>query len=103
MPAEVKNFGQFRLEEVAEPTPEPSRADRAVQSAAVATLLLALKTLSQKALLAFVQLFTLITVGSCFWLWMSIPEPSTNQLISLGMYAGFVFAINWITLRRRGA
>ena len=88
----------FRLEEVAEPTPE--RPDP-VQSAAVATLLLALKTLSQKALLAFLQLFTLLTVGSAFWLWMSIPQPDVHQLISLGMYAGFVFVINLIVLRRR--
>lgn len=101
--ADVENLRKtgFRLEEIVEPTPEPQRVDRASQ-AAIATLLLALKTLSQKALLAFIQLFTLLTVGSAFWLWMTIPQPDTHQLISLGMYAVFVLVTNWIVLRRRG-
>lgn len=85
----------FRLED--EPRPAPPQPP---PNAAINVLLLALKTLSQRALVAFTKLFTLLTVGAAFWLWMSIPEPNTNQLVSLGMYAVFTLIVNWIALRR---
>lgn len=92
---------QFELEEVTEPTPEIKApgSDHA-QKAAISVLMLALATLAKKTLVAFTKLFTLLTIGSAFWLWMSIPEPNTHQLVSLGMYATFTLVINWIVLRR---
>lgn len=62
-------------------------------------LLLGLKTLSQRAVAAIADLFTLATVGSVFWLWYASLEPSIHQLIGLGMYACFVLAINFIVRR----
>ncbi len=85
----------FRLEEEARPAPPPPP-----QSAAINVLLLALKTLSQRALIAFTKLFTLLTVGAAFWLWLSIPEPNTNQLVWTAMYALFILAANIIVRRR---
>lgn len=79
-----------------EPPPKPQGPSKA----SIDLLVLALKTISQRVLLAFVSLFTLITVGSVFWVWMSIPDPNPNQLVSLGMYALFVLIINWIATRR---
>ena len=64
-------------------------------------LLLGLKTVSQRAIAAIADLFTLVTVGSAFWLWMSIHDPDPNQLIALAMYGCFVLAANWIVRRSR--
>jgi hypothetical protein len=68
--------------------------------AALSMVMLALKSLSQRALVAIDNLFMLLTVGSVFWLAMSIPHPDTFQLVEIGMYAAFVLAANWIVRRR---
>jgi len=63
-------------------------------------LTLALKALSQRALVAIADLFTLLTVGSAFWLWSSIPAPNDRQIIALSIYACFVLAANYIVRRK---
>ena len=68
--------------------------------AAVAVLMLSLKALSQRALIAVDNLFTLLTVFSAYWLWHSIPSPDSYQLVALGMYALFVLAANVIVRRK---
>jgi len=66
-------------------------------SAAFSLIMLALKSLSQRTLIAISNLFTLLTVGSAFWLWMTMAgDPTVRQLVALGMYAAFVLAVNWI-------
>ena len=77
-----------------EPAPRPK-----AEAAGTAMLLLGLKALSQRALAAVADLFTLATVGSAFWLWLSIHEPNAYQLVSEAMYAVFVLAANWIVRR----
>lgn len=62
----------------------------------MSVLLLALASLSKRTLVALADLFTLTTVGSAFWLFMVTPEPTTFQLIKLGMYGLFVLAANFI-------
>lgn len=69
--------------------------------AAVRMLTLALAALSQRALVAIADLFTLLTVGSAFWLWSSIPAPNDRQIIALSIYALFVLAANWIVRRNK--
>ena len=66
----------------------------------IAMLTLALKALSQRALVAIADLFTLLTVGSAFWLWASIPAPNDRQIIALSIYACFVLAANYIVRRK---
>jgi hypothetical protein len=62
-------------------------------------LMLGLKALSQRTLDALSRLFTLLTVASAFWLWMTMPHPDVFQLVSLGGYAAFVLAVNVIVRR----
>jgi len=84
----------FKIEPVAEET-EQSVADRT----GFELLRIGLKALSQRALVALSALFTLLTVASAFWLFMSIQNPNTMQLTQVGMYAAFVLAINLIVKR----
>lgn len=81
--------------EVVQDAPEPEDNSRAAD-----LLLLSLKALSQRALVALESLFTLITVALGFWLWSTVmPEPSVNQLIGLAIFAVFVLAANVIVRR----
>lgn len=70
---------------------------------ALGLLLLSLKALSQRALVAISSLFTFAAVGSAWWLFDNdIPaDPSVRQLIGLTLYSGFLLAVLWI--RRKGA
>ena len=77
-------------------TPPPP----ADNGAAIRLVMLALASLSQRAVIALADLFTLLTVGSAFWLWNSIPEPNDRQIAALAIYALFVLAINWIVRRK---
>lgn len=63
-------------------------------------LMLALGALSKRTLVAIDNLFCLLTVFLVFWLWKSIPEPNTYQLIELGIFALFVLAANVIVRRK---
>jgi hypothetical protein len=67
---------------------------------AIAMLTIGLKALSERALVAVSDLFTLLTVGSAFWLWSSIPAPNDRQIIALSIYAAFVLAANYIVRRK---
>lgn len=75
-----------------EATPKPTRD--------VAMLKLGLTALSQRAVAAVADLFTLTTVSLVFWLYMSIAQPDTYQLVRLGMFSVFVLAANWIVRRK---
>lgn len=83
------------VEEREDPTPDLQQASAAV--------LLALKTLSQRFVLALASLFSLITVATVFWLALAVvPQgPSVRQLVGLGGYGVFVLAVNWIVRRER--
>lgn len=74
----------------------PPQNDQA--AAAMQLLLLSIKTISQRALIALSNLFTVAAVGSTWWLFnAALPiNPSANQLIGLGLYGVFVLAIHWV-------
>lgn len=80
------------------PPQTPISADP-LQKIGFDALMLGLKALSQRTLDALSRLFTLLTVGSAFWLWMTMPHPDVYQLIALGGYALFVLAVNVIVRR----
>jgi hypothetical protein len=65
-------------------------------SAGMSILALALKTMGQRALIAVDNLFTLVTVCLAFYLWHSIPDPNTLQVVALALFALFVLAANVI-------
>ena len=96
--ANPDNVRQFTPVEIREEQPDPALA-RAANAAAVSALALGLKALSQRALAATKDVFTLLSVGSGFWLWNSIPNPSPTQIISLSLYAAFILAANVIVRR----
>lgn len=96
--AELRKFEVVPDEEPPLIQTEPAPAKE--QGVAIAMMMLALKSLSQRALTAATDLFTLLTVGSAFWLWLSIPEPTDRQLVQLLMYGLFVTGINVIVRRK---
>ena len=66
----------------------------------IAMLTIALKALSQRALVAATDLFSLLTIMSCFYLWYLTPEPNDRQIVSLTLYGLLILAINWIVRRK---
>lgn len=66
----------------------------------IAMLTIALKALSQRALTAATDLFSLLTIASAFWLWWSIPAPNDRQIVSLALYGLLILAINVIVRRK---
>jgi len=84
----------FEVIEEDEEVVAPPRRDTAL-------LMLALKSLSARAVAAIADLFTLATVGSAFWLCLAIKDnPNVYQLVLAAMYAVFVLAANWIVRRK---
>lgn len=82
------------------PAPPPQPKAPVLNRVAIEMMQMALSALGQRALVALAACFTLLTVGSAFWLWMSIPDPNPHQLISLSIYAALVLAINVIAGRK---
>ena len=84
------------FEVVDDPTPETEE-----NAAAASLLALSLKALGQRAIVALESLFTLVTVGLVFWVWVSIPAPTTHQIVSMSIFAAFVLAANVIVRKLR--
>lgn len=78
----------------------PQQKASPLNSVAIAMMQMALVALGQRALVALATCFTLLTVGSCFWLWYLTPDPTDRQIVSLSIYAIFVLAINVIVRRK---
>lgn len=73
---------------------DPAPAESAASQAAMSFLLLSLKTLSQKTLVALASLFTLLTAASVFAIAFVISSnPTVLQLILLGLYSAFVLIL----------
>ena len=73
---------------------------RRLQTAATQTMMLALKTIAQKLIIAISNLFSAAALGLAWLLWrQTLPDPSSNQLIGLGVFAVFILALEYI--RRR--
>ena len=77
-----------------------TEAPKPDNGAAVRMLTLALAALSQRALIAIADMFSLITTASCFWLWWCIPSPNDRQIVALSLYGLLILAINWIVRRK---
>lgn len=87
-----------KFELVEDETDRPSAPTRA-EAAGLNLIMMGLGALSQRAIAAVKDLFTLLSVGSAFWLWWSIPQPDVLQIVSLTIYALFVLSANWIVRR----
>ena len=81
--------------------PDPPAADKVEQpSVALDLLALGLKTVSQRAITAITNLFTLVTMAGTWWLWYQTPDPNPTQIVSLSIFAAFVLAANWLVRRK---
>lgn len=82
-----------------DPVPTPDRPDFAEL---LLDRLLNLKALSQRAAIALADCFSLLTVGSVFWLALAIIpyQPTPLQLAGLGGYALFIGAVNLIVRKK---
>jgi len=88
------------LAAIGEATKTAEQSIAAQQAQATRMTLLAIQSLSQRALIAWSALFTAGALASAWVLWRSIlPEPTPMQLTGLAGYAVFVLAIEFI--RRR--
>ncbi len=73
---------------------------QALTNAGLAMMVTGLKALSQRALVGLSACFTLLSVASAFWLWLTfLPEPNPSKLVGLALYGVFLLVIEWI--RRR--
>lgn len=91
--------------QVLEEEPDPPAADKVAGSTAnggvgLDLLVLGLKTISQRAITAITNLFTLVTMAGTWFLWYKTPDPQWNQIVSLSIFAAFVLAANWLVRRK---
>lgn len=79
------------------PDPAPVAAPPA-NDAALGILLVALKALSQRTIVALGQLAAVLALGSVWWLFNNaLPaNPTVNQLTGLGLYGALVLAVLWV-------
>jgi hypothetical protein len=89
---------QVEVRPPAAPAPEPKQPW--INGVSVQMLSMALSALGQRALASLAACFTLLTVGSAFYLWYLTPEPTDRQIVSLTIYAVFCLAINVIVRRK---
>jgi hypothetical protein len=98
---EIPTFFGGEAEPVPPPAPPPPRPNPTLEQAATNILMLALRALSQRALVAIGNLFVLLTAASAWWLWMTtLPSPSIQQLVGLALYGVLILALNYLVLSR---
>lgn len=91
----------FKLEAVPDEDERIAPAESRSDGFATDALFLALKALSQRALVALAALFASFTVALVFWLALTISaNPSVYQISTLAIFAVFAIGINIIVRRR---
>ncbi len=74
---------------------EPAAPSKQENTVAIKMIQIALAALSQRAIAALASMFTILTVGGVFILFLSAPpDPSVKQITLLGIYAAFTLLIN---------
>lgn len=69
---------------------------QAQHHAATQMLMMGIKALSQKFIVALSRFFTLATAGSAFYMWyLALPTLDTQKIVGLTIYSAFVLALNW--------
>ncbi|MFA5897725.1 MAG: hypothetical protein WC829_01300 [Hyphomicrobium sp.] len=95
MTAEIRRFEPVEIPD----HPETPAAESKAAAFAASAIALGLKTLSQRAIAATKDVFTLLSIGSVFWIWCSVPDPNTAQIWSHSIYALVILAANVIVRR----
>ncbi len=85
-------MAQTRLQTIEVAEVESAVQPTASRETALGSLLMmSLKALSQRALVALASLVDLALIASAFVIWRSVMgEPSVLQLVGVGMYAAFI-------------
>lgn len=92
---------KFQVEQDDEGSPVPSNAPEPGERIADILLLL-LKPLTQRTIIALASLYSLATCASVFFLaYLIIPFDTVFKLVALSIYAVFVLAINVIAGHRK--
>ena len=100
MSSRLQEVTDFQLVGQDEQPPERPAKPAAAEQHLTGLLLMSLRALSQRAVVALSTLFTLALAASAFWLWGEVlAHPTAPQLVGLGMYGGFVLALEFV--RRR--
>jgi hypothetical protein len=87
-------------EAIAENAAPQTQAQDAQRKAIGVALQIALRTLSQKTIVALATLFSLLLAGSVFWVFMAIlAEPTILKLSGAGIYAIFVLILHLVRKR----
>ena len=85
--------------EQSQPT-KPREEEKSESELPLKLLLTALTALGQRFVVALSRLFSIITIGSAFWLWLiCLPSPTIPQLVGLGLYAMFILAMHVVVKR----
>jgi len=80
--------------------PEQTPTEKEESGIAFSVLLTALKALSQRTLVAFSALFSLISCGSVFWLAYSVREKASWETLTLVLlYGAFVLGLHMVKRR----
>ena len=90
---------KFQLVKTPDEADDSAPQNSVAMSVAASALALGLKTLSQRAIAATKDVFTLLSTGSIFWVWTSIPDPTTTQIVSHSIYAAVILIANVIVRR----
>lgn len=80
---------------------ETEQAAPQASAAHIAMLRIALTALSQRAAIAVMDAFTLITCVGVWYVWYLTPDPNTFQIVHNSIFAVFVLAANWIVRSRK--
>lgn len=94
----MTRLAAVRTEEVPEDQAarQPAASQTVItQQAATKMLMMALSALSQRLVIAFSNLFTLLTVASCFYVWaFAMPNITVLQIVGLSIYSLFILLVN---------
>ena len=90
----AKAFKLIGEQDVAQDAPVVQPVDQTAQATQI--LMLALRALGQRFVMALAAMETLLIVASVFWLFMSIKDPDTRQIVGMGMYALFILIVAYL-------
>jgi hypothetical protein len=98
-PEQADEIGYEAIAETASPQSTP--AQDAQRKAIGVALQIALRSLSQKTVVALATLYSLLLAGAVFWIFLLIlPAPTVLQLVGAGMFCLFVLCLHLV--RKRG-
>ena len=89
------------ISEVETEAESPGTVEKKDSSIAAQALVMILTGLSQKALIAISNLFTMVALFSAWWLWHGVlVSPTLLQLVGIGLYATFILILEVVRRKK---